>query len=225
MGRPRVFVSGSVRGSRIAWLASRFLLRNAGLDPRFVSPVSAPDEAAMEGLLILGGVDIDPSTYGGRGHPAIGRSEPERDRLELRLLEASAKRNLPVLGICRGMQLINLFHGGTLHPHIHDLDLSHPHPHTPLPLRWVTIEPATTLHALLGVDRIRANALHHQAVDRIGAGLRKAAYDANGIIQAVESTEERFVTGLQWHPEFMPYLWHSRRIFSAFAAAVRKRCG
>ncbi|WP_457597290.1 gamma-glutamyl-gamma-aminobutyrate hydrolase family protein [Hydrogenimonas sp.] len=221
MGRV-VVVTGSTRGSRIAWNASRFLLRLFGVKARFFHPGKWDEKARFDGLLILGGVDIDPASYGAGPHPAVKRSEPARDAMEWALLERAGERGVPVMGICRGMQLLNLFHGGTLHPHIHDLGLEHPHPHTPLPLKEVVLDPGTRLHATMGVPRLRVNALHHQAVERVGEGLRRAAHDANGLIQAVEGVAEGFVLGLQWHPEFMPYAWHSRKIFAAFAEAVKR---
>jgi putative glutamine amidotransferase len=217
-----VVVTGSRRGSRIAWNASRFLLRLFGVKARFFHPDRWDANAPMDGLLVLGGIDIDPATYGGDEHPSIVRSDPARDAMELALLARAEREGSPVMGICRGMQLINLYMGGTLHPHIHDLDLEHRHPHTPLPLRTVVVEPGTRLHAVVGAPKLRVNALHHQAVDRIGEGLRTAAHDANRIVQAVEGTGARFVLGLQWHPEFMPYAWHSRKIFAAFAEAVKE---
>ena len=202
---------------------SRFLLALNGIESRFFHPKIWEESRRfeMDGLLITGGIDIDPDTYGGSEHPSIVRSDPKRDAMELALLERASGQGLPVMGICRGMQLINLFHGGTLHPHIHDLELDYPHPHTPLPLRNVTIEQRTRLHAIVGTPILRVNALHHQAVDHIGDGLRTAAHDRNGIVQAIESKKGTFVLGLQWHPEFMPYAWHSRRIFSAFANTVK----
>ncbi|WP_456450794.1 gamma-glutamyl-gamma-aminobutyrate hydrolase family protein [Hydrogenimonas sp.] len=220
MGRT-VVVTGSTRGSRIAWNASRFLLRLFGVRARFFHPGSWEEGADMDGLLVLGGIDIDPATYGGTEHPSIAKSDPARDAMELALLARADAEGLPVMGICRGMQLLNLFYGGTLHPHIHDLELNHPHPHTPLPLRFVTVEPRTRLHAIVGAPKLRVNALHHQAVDALGEGLRKAASDANGITQAIEGVDSRFVLGLQWHPEFMPYAWHSRKLFAAFAEAAK----
>lgn len=223
MGRKSVAVSGSDRGSRIAWNLSRLLLKSAGVEPFFVSAERMDERvmANMEGLLLLGGVDIDPSTYGGTPHEKIGKTEPQRDRMEWRLLEAAKQRGLAVMGICRGMQMIDLFEGGTLHPHLHDLPLKVPHPHTPWPVRKIHVESGTRLHRIVGVATLNVNALHHQAVDRLGDGLRVAARDENGIIQAIESVEGAFKIGVQWHPEFMPYAWHSRKIFAAFAAAVK----
>ncbi len=217
-----VVVTGSERGSRTAWLLSRFMLRLFGLKTRFVHPSSWSANLAMDGLLLLGGVDIDPATYGGSPHRSVTETDPRRDAMELALLERAVSGGIPVMGICRGMQLLNHFFGGTLLPHIHDFDLHAPHPHTPLPLKTVILEPQSRLHDLLGQPSIRVNALHHQAVGRVGAGLRIAARDTNRIVQAIESVAGPSLYGFQWHPEFMPYQWHSRRIFHAFAEETKR---
>jgi putative glutamine amidotransferase len=224
MGRNiRIAVTGGTRGSRTAWYFSRFLLGSHGAKATFYHPASERVDTTFDGLLITGGSDIDPDTYGGDGHPSIEKTDPQRDAMELRLLEHAHEQRLPIMGICRGMQLINLYFGGTLHPHIHDFELETAHPHTPLPLKEVTIDGETRLHDILGQPSLRVNALHHQAVDQPGKGMRVAAHDANKIVQAIEHTELPFVMGLQWHPEFMPYAWHSRKLFAALIHAAKEQ--
>jgi len=223
MGRNlRIAVTGATKGSRAAWYFSRFLLGSHGARAFFLHPGSSIDAIEFDALLITGGSDIDPQTFGGTEHPAIVRTDPDRDAMELALLKQAHDQGVPIMGICRGMQLINFFFGGTLHPHIHDFELETPHPHTPFPLKEITLDAETKLHELLGQPTLRVNALHHQAVDRPGEGLRVAAHDRNGIVQAIEHTELPFVLGLQWHPEFMPYTWHSRKLFAALVHAAKQ---
>lgn len=223
MGRRiRIAVTGAARGSRAAWYFARFLLNSHGAGAFFLHPDSRRRDRPFDALLITGGSDIDPATYGGETHPAIVKTDPARDAMELALLARAHREGLPVMGICRGMQLVNLYFGGTLHPHIHDFELETAHPHTPFPLKEVTLDAETKLHELLGQPTLRVNALHHQAVDRPGEGLRIAAHDRNKIVQAVEHTELPFVMGLQWHPEFMPYAWHSRKLFAAFIRSAKE---
>ena len=212
----RIAVSGATKGSRSAWYFARFLLNSHGAKAMFLHPDRPRADADFDALLITGGSDIDPATYGGETHPAIVKTDPRRDDLELALLERAHREGVPVMGICRGMQLINLYFGGTLYPHIHDFELKTKHSNTLFPLKEVTLEAETKLHGILNQPTLKVNALHHQAVDRPGEGLRIAAHDINKIVQAIEHAELSFVMGLQWHPEFMPYAWHSRKLFAAF---------
>jgi len=223
MGRSlRIAVTGATRGSRAAWYFSRFLLGSHGAKAVFVHPGSKEPPSDFDGLLITGGSDIDPQSYGGEAHPAIIRTDPERDAMELALIKKAHENGVPLMGICRGMQLINLYFGGTLHPHIHDFELENIHSHTPLPRKEVMLEDDSRLHAILGQHTLLVNALHHQAVERPGEKMRVVAHDRNKIVQAIEHTELPFVFGLQWHPEFMPYACHSRKLFSAFVHAAKQ---
>jgi len=172
-------------------------------------------------LILLGGKDINPILYKGEHHHAISKLDERRDEMELYLLSLVDKKDLPCFGICRGMQMINLYYKGTLFPHIDDLDLFESHKNNVMPLKWITLIEGTKLWHIIKEKKIKVNALHHQAIDKLGKNIIKSAYDSNGIIQAIEHKERDFVIGVQWHPEFMPYRWHSRRLFFAFSKKVK----
>jgi putative glutamine amidotransferase len=215
-----VGVTGSSRGGRIMWLFNRWALLRAGAKPVRITPErpDAPDGVA--GLVIGGGDDIDARSYGVTVEPTV-RIDPARDRLELHLLDRAAARQFPVLGICRGAQMINVHRGGTLHPDIHAVYGDAPRMRTPLPRKTIRIERDSRLHAILGIDRCRVNALHHQSIDQLGRGLRIVARDEAGIVQAVESPDG-FRLGVQWHPEFLVLDQGQRRLFQALADAARE---
>ena len=215
-----VAVTGPDRGSRHIWHLCGMLLRYCGARGDYLHPARFDGQHRFDALLVTGGVDVDPASYGGHRHESITRTQPERDAMELALIDQAIRAERPVMGICRGMQLINLHFGGSLHPHIHDFNLEVRHPHTPLPFKTVFIEPRTRLESILNRSKLRVNALHHQAVDRPGEGIRLGAHDRNGIVQAIEHETLPFVMGLQWHPEMLPYTRHSRRLFMALCQRI-----
>jgi putative glutamine amidotransferase len=214
--KAKIIVTGSSRGSRTAWLTSLLLLRLYGVRAEFFHPQKWNKETAMAGLLLTGGKDIDPYTFKEKRHPSILSTDPSRDAMELFLLERAIDEGIPVLGICRGMQLINLFLGGTLHPHIPEIDLQYSHPHTVFPKNQLTIVPNTHLYTILKTNSLKVNALHHQSIQKVADTLQVCAYDRNNLVQAIESKDKRFILGLQWHPEFMPYARSTHRIFASF---------
>jgi len=181
----------------------------------------------LDGLCLAGGVDVDPAEYGESRHVHLGSVDRARDETELALARWALEVNLPVLGICRGIQLLNVAAGGTLYQHISDQvagALTHDHKLADSP--WerpthrVVIEPAGLLAGILGVREVMTNSFHHQAIKAIASEFRGVAYAEDGIIEGIEHPERRFALAVQWHPEGMfrsdPY---ARKIFEAFVAA------
>jgi putative glutamine amidotransferase len=172
-------------------------------------PHLEPEDAAgvldvVDGVLVAGGGDVDPASYGAT--PAGSKeTEAAADASELAVLRAARERRVPTLAICRGMQLLNVAYGGTLIQHLGDPDTLHPVPDEPeavLAARHeVTIEPGSRLARTLGEGRRTVNTIHHQAIDRLGAGLRVTATADDGIIEAVEAEQDWDLLAVQWHPE------------------------
>lgn len=160
---------------------------------------------AVEALILPGGGDVDPAHYGGVRHEANYGISAERDGFELALARAAlARRDLPILCICRGMQLLNVALGGDLISHIPDHfgdEVVHRRPELQACQHPVRIDPASELARLLGATELDVHSVHHQAVGRLGRGLRAAAWSPDGVVEAVESTDHPFVIGVQWHPE------------------------
>lgn len=159
----------------------------------------------VDGLCLTGGPDLQPSIYGAQPHEALGPTEPRIDALELALARGADQRGIPILGICRGMQLLNVARGGTLHQHLPDLVGAHlrhrQDEHASIPTHVVKTAPRSTVRAVLGGSPIAVNSFHHQAVHDLGAGLVATAWAPDGTIEAVEEVGSRLVLGVQWHAE------------------------
>ncbi len=182
----------------------------------------------MDGLFLAGGLDIDPSAYGEARHHLCGESDLARDDVELTLARWAIEDRKPVLAICRGFQIINVAMGGTLYQ---DLNFQYPQAikHDYFPTRYprtllshsIETVPGTRLHRLFGVPRLKVNSMHHQGIKTLGRGLVPSAYAPDGLIEAIESADEHFLIGVQWHPEEMvetdPRM---RRLFTRFVQAA-----
>jgi putative glutamine amidotransferase len=173
---------------------------------------------ALDGLIFSGGSDLDPETYGQDVHPETKGVVAERDRGELALLVAALDRDLPVLAVCRGSQVLNVALGGDLVQHLPDVVGDEKHKHTPGQFadHDVALEPETRLAALLG-DRAPVKSHHHQGLGRLGSGLREAARAEDGTLEAVEDPSKRFALGVLWHPEAGEDL----RLFEALVEEAR----
>jgi len=157
---------------------------------------------ALDGLLFSGGSDLDPGLYDQEPHEETSGTHEMRDRAELALLEAALERDMPVLAICRGSQVLNVARGGDLVQHLPEVVGDEKHKHTPGTFadHDVTMEDGTRLGSLLG-DRAPVKSHHHQGIGRIGEGLRVAAHAEDGTVEAVEDPDRRFAVGVLWHPE------------------------
>jgi putative glutamine amidotransferase len=188
---------------------------------------SLPEDIA--GLILTGGGDVDPALYSATRHPHTHNISRRRDNFELAVLQAALKRDLPVLAICRGMQLLNVHLGGRLDQHLADTPGRLPHdrdrPRAEI-AHEVRIAEGAELASMLGAMRPGVNSHHHQGLDGAASGLDEIAWADDGVLEAVVSTEHSWVLGVQWHPEAMvtshPEQWG---LFDALITAASARAG
>ena len=204
-------------------------LRRSGARVRWIEledvDLAVKQMLECDGLLLPGGADIDPRRYGQQPSPRCGKPDVLRDKAELPMLEAFLKTGKPVLCICRGAQLLNVFFGGTLHQDIEQIQgCKHSSwrgkntgTHT------VKLQPRTKLESVLQATSARVNSLHHQAVDVLAPGLRAAAVSEDGFVEGLEVPDHPFCIGVQWHPEHMcKHDCVQRKLFDVFVAACEK---
>lgn len=221
MTRPRIGITTGRLKGRAMRLANALCVLIAGGRPVTIGPGIRERFDDLDGLIIGGGVDIAARLYdpdGGEEWP----HDPDRDALELAGLAHADAAGLPVLGICRGMQLLNVQRGGTL---IRDLTAERPtyrNRRSVLPCKTVTIAPDTLLASSAGPAPLRVNALHHQAVDRTGRGLIASARETDGWVQAIETAGPPLRLGVQWHPELLVWSRRHRALFAALVGAARQ---
>ena len=237
--RPLIFITGdpgSPPGDAKNLCCQRAYLEavaEAGGLPVILPPFDSPETVAhvrrhADGILFSGGRDLDTETWGGAPHPHNNPLHPRRQSWDLELMSQALEwEEMPLLAICLGIQELNVALGGSLQPHIPDLPdrLEHQRLGLDERLHPVQVVPDTRLAEILGETDIVANTSHHQALDRLGRGLRVAARAPDGIIEAVEpaAPTTRFLLGVQWHPERISRRPPHDRIFRAFVAACTTR--
>lgn len=220
MARPVIGITTSRRsGWRIFPLMALNVWMAGGRALRWNDGACA-DVADVDGVIIGGGDDISPDLYGGQ-LVRSARLDPGRDALERRLVLEAFEQGVPVMGICRGSQMLNVALGGTLHQDAYDAYRDSDRHRTILPRKTVMITPGTRLEAVAGGAPMKVNALHSQAVATLGRGLRVAARDRGGMIQAIERVRDPFAIGVQWHPEHLFYAHRQQGLFKALVAAAR----
>jgi putative glutamine amidotransferase len=190
------------------------------------SVLDAPDALLdrIDGLLMAGGADVDPSSYGAAPHPETGVVWPERDRFEIALIRRAIEREMPVLGACRGMEILNVALGGTLHQHLPDVIGSDRHRHTPgvFADHEVTLEPGSLAARAAGGERGLVKSHHHQGIAELGQGLIATGWSPDdGLIEAIELPGEPYVLGVLWHPEED----EASRVIASLVDAARARVG
>ena len=211
--RPLIGITTSDHKSRLAWYCDCLAVWRAGGRPVRLSP-ARPDGVRLDGLIVGGGDDIGAQLYGGEVQLDV-RVDPKRDTLELELLKRLVPAGCPVLGICRGAQIINVFLGGTLLSDIY-ATFEHIKPRrTVLPRKTVDVIEGSRLHDILRVNWCQVNSLHHQAIDATGHGIDIVARDRDGLAQGIESHHHDFLIGVQWHPEFLVFNRPQQRLIRA----------
>lgn len=197
--------------------------RAGGMDPVAVSVTEKLSLHGLSGLMLMGGSNVNPTRYGAPPQPETDPPDDERDQAELDIVHEALELDLPVFGICRGLQLLNVYHGGTLVQHLEALARHDPEKddHSG-PAHTVRFIPDTKLANIVSAPEWQVNSRHHQAVYKLGAGLTIAARAAeDGTVEGLEHTGKRFVVAVQWHPEDQIFKHPEQlRLFQSFAAAL-----
>jgi putative glutamine amidotransferase len=249
--RPLIAVSGPDRGGFAAWVMTAWAIRRAGGRAVRVTPRRPEPGQPLDGVVIGGGTDVDPLHYGEEPletdqtgssslldwlvgltlafvrtvfarHESQGY-DPDRDRLEQHLIREALYGGLPLLGICRGAQLLNVTLGGTLYQKIdHFYAEDSANVRSILPRKQVQVAEGSRLRELLQRERTRVNALHEQSIRELGDGLTVCAVEQpSGVIQAIEREEAPFVIGVQWHPEYLPQREEQQALFRALVSCAK----
>ncbi len=226
MTEPRIAITRweDVPGERLQFYWDR--AREAGAE---VVDLLSTERTQFDGLILTGGIDVDPVLYGQERNAKVRHVDPRRDEFELTVLRRALDADLPVLAICRGHQLLNVALGGSLLQHIEG-DGHRAHKDGEMPSRWhaVQLETGSRLHAAYRTGEMVVNSRHHQAVleETLAPDLHCVARSSHGLVEGVESASHSWVVGVQWHPERLEsdhpaFAERSRNLFQAFVAATR----
>lgn len=222
-GNPRVML-GEVYVTAVLRAGGIPLLIPTGVKDETLDTV----RARLDGIIVTGGPDIEPSIFNGEPHPAIYGIDSRRDSLELNLVRNAVEHGTPILGICRGIQVMNVALGGDLYTHIadqlpgslrHDTDPAHSYDY---PAHEVRLEAGSRIESIVGCPTAQVNSWHHQGVHNAAPGTRATGWSPDGLIETIEVQGHPFGLGVQWHPEWMPAVDSMQAIFRALVAAASK---
>lgn len=219
--RPLIAVTGPNRGGAMPRWCVAVGVALAGGRTVQLAPGRPHSPEPYQGVVITGGHDVEPVLYA-QQPKVLPHYDPARDALESRVIDDALARGLPLLGICRGAQLLNVRRGGDLNQDLRDRRRRTSNRRTILPLKTLLVERDSRLHGLVGQERVRINSLHNQGIDRLGDGLVVSGRDLDGIVQAVEDPRRRYLIGVQWHPEFLLPMTAQRALFADLVAASRE---
>jgi putative glutamine amidotransferase len=222
VSRPLIAITGPERRA----FGPRFLValavRRYGGRPLQLRPSDQGRDFDYDGVVITGGHDVDPVLYA--AEPEVEPNhDPARDAFEAAIIDEALRRRVPLLGICRGAQLLNVRLGGSLFQELASRRSKTSNRWTVLPLKTLSIRHGSMLEQYLGAGPRMINSLHNQAIDRVGGSLTISGRDLDGITQAVEDPDYGFLLGVQWHPEFLIFMRNQRRLFRALVEHARAR--
>lgn len=230
---------GVVGERQACWLMGRSYveeLRKVGAVPWVIPLIPGDPETLQEifdrldGVFITGGVDVDPSQYGESKTTLCGTTDPDRDAVEIALLRHAADRHLPVLAVCRGIQILNVAHGGTLYQDVaaqvpaalkHDFFPTPERPSRQYLAHDITVKAGSRLGGILGDPVVPVNSMHHQAIKELAPGFAPTAFAPDGIIEGIEGTGDQYLIAVQWHPEELTDTQPGmKRLFTTFVDAA-----
>jgi len=256
--RALIGVTGPDKGGLAAWWFTKLAVYRAGGKAIRITPCRPCPPERLQGLIIGGGADVDPTLYGGQETSSLeelqspertlGRrllslvlfpliyllrralstmanrpgGDTDRDELESALLRAALQRGLPVLGICRGAQLLNVTCGGSLYQDLSAFYVETPQVHSVWPHKPIVLQPDSRLSRILSCTACRVNSLHSQAIRELAPDLRMVAWEPTGVVQAVEHQVLPFAIGVQWHPEYLPQRQDQQNLFRALVAEATR---
>ncbi|AXX92583.1 gamma-glutamyl-gamma-aminobutyrate hydrolase [Malaciobacter molluscorum LMG 25693] len=216
--KPIIGVCLPNKGNKLAEIFIRFSLFLANAKAVSLRPDEHSSKDKIDGLILSGGSDINPLLYGGKKEAHNTKLDKKRDAFELDMIKTAVQKRIPIFGICRGAQLLNIFFDGDLYPTVLDIEEYLIHKNSIFPIKDIFIKKKSKLFDIVKKEKLKANSLHNQAIHKVGEDLKVTA-KYKGLIQAIEKKNYPFMLAVQWHPEYLFYIKEHRKIFKDFVKA------